>query len=101
MRLPCSGTALLWLGCAGYVSGINNSVQPAAVKSDSLKPVLHCKIERMSGQQLELLNRLLQQLEAEELSERLGEAFDQDQERGVLRRIPDLVREFRARHPYR
>lgn len=80
---------------------MNDPVQPAAVNSDSLKPVLHCKIERMSGAQLELLNRVLHQLEAEELAGRLGEAFDQDQERGVLRRIAGLVREFRASHPYR
>ncbi|MDA1274250.1 MAG: hypothetical protein O2960_09385 [Verrucomicrobia bacterium] len=80
---------------------MNDSAQAAAVNPESLKPALHCKIERMSGQQLELLDRLLHQMEAEELAERLGDAFDQDQERGVLRRIPDLVREFRASHPYR
>ena len=93
-------TALLMLADASYASAMNDPVQPAPA-TESLKPVLHCKIERMSGPQLELLSRVLHQIEAEELAERLGEAFEQDQDRGVLRRIPDLVREFRASHPYR
>jgi hypothetical protein len=54
----------------------------------------------MNGQQLDVLNRVLLQLEAEELAKNLGEAFDQDQEQGKLDRIAGLVREFRAQHRY-
>ena len=54
----------------------------------------------MDGQHLALLNRLLLQLEAEELAERLGEAFDKDDEQGLLRRIPELVKQFRTGHRY-
>ena len=40
------------------------------------------------------------QIEAEDLADRLGKSFDQDQDRGKLRRIPELVRQFRAEHRY-
>ena len=70
------------------------------VEPEKLKPVLHDKIERMDGPHLEVLNRVLLQLEAEELAERLGAAFDKDADQGLLRRIPELVKQFRAGHRY-
>ena len=75
-------------------------LQPMAIDPEKLKPALHEKIERMDGLQLSLLNRVLLQLEAEELAGRLGEGFDKDYEQGLLGRIPALVREFRDEHPY-
>jgi hypothetical protein len=42
----------------------------------------------------------LLQLEAEELAERLGAGFDKDHEQGLLRRIPELVKQFRTGHRY-
>jgi tRNA A37 N6-isopentenylltransferase MiaA len=42
----------------------------------------------------------LLQVEAEELADRLNEAFDQDREQGKLRRISELVKQFRAEHRY-
>jgi hypothetical protein len=74
--------------------------QPMPVEPEKLKPVLHEKIERMNGQQLSLLNRVLMQIEAEELADRLNEAFDKDREQGKLRRISELVKQFRAEHRY-
>jgi hypothetical protein len=74
--------------------------QPSPTEPEKLKPVLHDKIERMDSRHLALLNRVLLQLEAEELAERLGDAFDKDQEQGLLRRIPELVKQFRAGHRY-
>ena len=65
-----------------------------------MKPALHEKIERMDAEQLSLLNRVLLQVEAEELADRLNEAFDQDREQGRLRRISELVKQFRAEHRY-
>lgn len=73
---------------------------PLPVDPEKLKPVLHDKIERMDGQHLALLSRVLLQLEAEEAAERLGNAFDTDHEQGLLRRIPELVKQFRAEHRY-
>jgi hypothetical protein len=43
-----------------------------ALEPEKLKPVLHEKIERMDGEHLDLVNRLLLQFEAEERAERLG-----------------------------
>ena len=73
---------------------------PMPAEAEKLKPVLHLKIEQMDGPHLVVLNRVLLQLDAEERADRLSEAFDQDQEQGLLRRIPELVRLFRAQHSY-
>ena len=70
------------------------------VEPEKLTPVLHDKIERMDGPHLAVLNRVLLQLEAEELADRLGAAFDKDADQGLLRRIPELVKRFRAGHRY-
>jgi hypothetical protein len=70
------------------------------IEPEKLKPVLHDKIERMDGWHLSLLNRVLLQIEAEELAGRLSEDFDHDNEQGLLRRIPELVKQFRDEHRY-
>jgi len=75
-------------------------LQPMAIDPEKLKPALHEKIERMDGLQLSLLNRVLLQLEAEELAGRLSEGFGQDHEQGLLLRIPELVKVFRDQHHY-
>lgn len=73
---------------------------PSPIEPEKLKPLLHEKIERMNGEQLSLLNRVLLQVEAEERADRLSEAFDKDREEGKLRRISELVQEFRSKHRY-
>ena len=79
---------------------MKNSHASAPLEPEKLKPVLHEKIERMNGEQLALLDRVLLQLEVEQAAERLGEAFDADHAQGKLRRVADLVRQFRAEHRY-
>lgn len=74
--------------------------QPMPIEPDKLKPVLHEKIERMDAEHLSLFNRVLLQIEAEELADRLNEAFDRDREQGKLRRISELVQQFRAENRY-
>jgi hypothetical protein len=54
----------------------------------------------MDVQQLSLVNRVLLQMEAEELADRLNEAFDQDREQGKLPRICELAQQFRTEHRY-
>lgn len=83
-----------------YGHDMKNSCPGAPVEPEKLKPVLHEKIERMNGEQLVLLDRVLLQLEAEQAAERLGEAFDADHAQGKLRRVTELVRQFRAEHRY-
>lgn len=75
-------------------------LQPKSVAADKLKPALHDKIERMDDRHLALLHSVMLQLEAEELADRLGAAFDKDHEQGAHQRIPELVKRFRATHPY-
>lgn len=70
------------------------------VEVERLKPALHEKIERMDDRHLLLLNRILLRLEVEERADRLSEAFDKDHEQGLLRRVPELVQQFRAEHQY-
>ena len=84
----------------GYLSVMKPASQPSPVELEKLKPVLHDKIERMDDQHLALLNRVLLQLEAEELAEGLSEAFEKDHEQGLSRRIPELIKQFRAGHRY-
>jgi hypothetical protein len=79
---------------------MKSSPQPGPVEPEKLKPLLHDKIERMNGRQLSLLNRVLLQVEAEELADRLSETFDQDQPQDQLRRISELIRQFRSEHRY-
>jgi hypothetical protein len=74
--------------------------QEIPMEPEKLKPVLHDKIDHMNGAQLSLLHRILLQVEAEELADRLGDAFDQDREQGKLRRISEVVKQFRAEHRY-
>ena len=73
---------------------------PMPIEPEKLKPVLHEKIERMDAEHLSLLNRVLLQVEAEELADRLNEAFDQDREQGKFHRISELIKQFRASHRY-
>jgi hypothetical protein len=81
-------------------SGMKSHCASAPVPPEQLKPVRHGKIERMNGEQLALLDRVLLQLEAEQAADRLSEAFDADQAQGKLRRVAELVRQFRAEHRY-
>lgn len=83
-----------------YRPDMKHSRATAPVEPEKLKPALHEKIERMNSEQLALLDRVLLQLEAEQAAERLGEAFDADHAQGKLRRVAELVRQFRAEHRY-
>ena len=85
-------------GNLGYVVAMKETMP--SVHAETLKPRLHCKIERMSPEQLALLDRIVLQIEAEDLADRLGEAFDEDRRQGKLQRIPELVRQSRVGRPY-
>jgi hypothetical protein len=80
---------------------MKSDAPPAVIEPEKLKPALHLKIDSMPENQLRLLYRVLLQIEAEGLAEHVGEGFDQDQTEGKLRRIPELVQQFRAEHRYR
>lgn len=71
----------------------------APIESERLKRLLHEKIDRLSAGQLSLLNRVLLQLEAEELAENLDAAFDDDRNAGKLsdEGIQQVISGVRAR----
>ena len=79
---------------------MKNGHSSAPVEPDKLKPILHEKIERMNGEQLALLERVLLQIEVDERADRLAEAFDRDAAQGRFKRIAEVVRQFRAEHRY-
>lgn len=83
-----------------YGSSMKNDHAAAPIPPEQLKPALHEKIERMNGEQLALLDRVLLQLEAEQAADHLSEAFDADHVHGKFRRVAELVRQFRAEHRY-
>jgi len=74
--------------------------QPTTITAEKLKPLLHEKIERMDAEHLSLLNRVLLQVEAEELADLLNDAFDRDRAQDKFRRVSELVQQFRAGHRY-
>jgi hypothetical protein len=83
-----------------YYLGMKSSQSSTPVQPEQLKPLLHEKIERMNGEQLALLDRVLLQLEVEQAADHLGEAFDADHAQGKFHRVVELVRQFRAEHRY-
>lgn len=79
-------------------------VKPVEMPADSqsLKKTLHEKIEHLSGDKLSLLNRVVLQLEAEELAKELDRAFDDDRREGRItgERVQQILSEVRAKHGY-
>jgi hypothetical protein len=66
--LNLSGIRACWPALVGRVlradgSGMKSHCASAPVPPEQLKPVRHGKIERMNGEQLALLDRVLPQLE--------------------------------------
>jgi hypothetical protein len=79
--------------------------KPASLPTDetSLRRRLHENIDKMNGVQLALTERVLLQLELDELSRELDEAFDAEIRAGRItpERIQQAIDEHRAKHPYR
>ena len=72
------------------------------VDEGSLKKSLHDKIEQMELEDLSLLNRIVSQLEVEQLAGGLDQAFDGDRREGKLtaEKIQWAIARHRSRHPY-
>ena len=95
-----SKTDLLRSKKMSVITPMKQDAQSSPQTPESLRALLHIKIERMSEEQLGMLNRVLLQIEAQELAEKLGQAFETKQAQGKLDRIPELVRQFRSEHRY-
>ena len=79
-------------------------VKPAEMPTDGqkLKELLHKRIESLDRSTLSLLNRVLLQLEAEELAQRLDEGFDEDEKTGRLtgKRVQSIISQVRGEYRY-
>jgi hypothetical protein len=80
---------------------MNTGGQASQIEAEKFKHMLHLKIERLSGEQLELVHQVLLQIEAEEISDRLGDSFQRDLSEGKLHLVPELVQQFRTEHRYK
>ena len=73
----------------------------SALEPEKLRPELHQKIEAMNADQLELLKRVMLKLELDHVVEQLHNDFDAAREEGKLDEIDAIIREVRARRPYK
>jgi hypothetical protein len=79
-------------------------VKPMEMPSDaeSLRKVLDEKVRQMDALRLSMLNCIVQQLEIDDLADRLDRAVDQDHQTGKLtsERIQQVIAQVRSQHPY-
>jgi hypothetical protein len=68
-----------------------------------LRKALHEKIDRLPASTLPTAERLLLQVEGEQLRRELDSAFDQDRAQSKLspQKVSEAIALHRARHPYR
>ena len=72
-------------------------------EAQKLRKALHEKIDRLPASTLPTAERLLLQVEAEQLRRELDSAFDQDRAQSQLlpQKVSEAIALHRARHPYR
>jgi hypothetical protein len=87
---------------SAYVSAMVKPA-PIALDSNKLKKLLHEKIDEADEGRLSLLNRIVMQLEAEDLAASLDKAFDEDRESGKPNedRVQKVLAQVRAQRPYK
>jgi hypothetical protein len=71
--------------------------------AQKLRKALHEKIDRLPASTLPTAQRLLLQVEAQQLRRELDSAFDQDRAQSKLspQKVSEAIALHRARHPYR
>ncbi len=72
-------------------------------EAQKLRKALHEKIDRLPASTLPAAERLLLQVEVEQLRRELDLAFDQDRAQSKLspQKVTEAIALHRARHPYR
>jgi hypothetical protein len=72
-------------------------------EAQKLRKALHEKIDRLPASTLPAAERLLLQVEVEQLRQELDSAFDQDRAQARLspQKVSEAIALHRARHPYR
>lgn len=79
-----------------------NSPTPLHASAESLRPLLHEEIDRLSDSDLEIAHRLLRELEARTLFDELSDAAEQDRLSGKLEAesVNEAIQKHRQRKPY-
>lgn len=69
---------------------------------ECLRKVLAEKVQQMDASRVLMLNRIVQQLEVDELADQLDRASDQDRQTGKLasERVLEVIAQVRSEHPY-
>ncbi len=72
------------------------------LEAQKLRQTLHEKIDRLPVSRLAAADRMLLQIEVDQLREELDSAFDQDQAQSklTLEKVGEAIALHRARHPY-
>jgi len=72
-------------------------------EAQKLRKALHEKIDQLPAATLAAAERLLLQIEVEQLRRDLDSAFDQDRAQSTLspQKVSEAIALHRARHPYR
>ena len=72
-------------------------------EAQKLRKALHDKIDQLPAATLAAAERLLLQVEVEQLRRDLDSAFDQDRAQSKLspQKVSEVIALHRARHPYR
>lgn len=61
-----------------------------------IRPLLHAEIDRLGDENVAVLHRIAMELELEEVTRRLDDAFDEARAAGKFERLPEIIREARA-----
>jgi hypothetical protein len=71
----------------------------APTKPEELRPILHGEIDLLNADDLPLVHRVLLQLKAERLANKITEGFEKDGT--IFDQIDQTILEFRKRQPYK
>lgn len=67
-------------------------------KTEELRPIVHLQIDALSADELPLIHRVLLQLKAEALAEKITTGLEQDGD--VFDRLEETIADFRKKRPY-
>ena len=73
-----------------------SSLTSKAKTPQQLRPLLHQRIDEMSAEELDLVERVLARVEMDRLWQQVREGFTQDWDAGRYARLDETIREVRA-----
>lgn len=73
----------------------------AVTDPQSLRPRIEQKLDKLSPEELAMVDKMLTQLEAHRLLDEIGAAADDARAAGKFADMEQAIQEFRASHPFR